>query len=62
LCFAATAFNATILIPRQIRIEHLGAIYRVFSRGDRREAIFLDDGIVMFLRTRLQEDKVTHEE
>ena len=31
-------------MPRQIRIEYPGAIYHVLSRGDRREAIFLDDG------------------
>ena len=31
-------------MPRQMRIEYPGAIYHVLSRGDRREAIFLDDG------------------
>ena len=30
-------------MPRQLRVEFPGAIYRVMSRGDRREAIFLDD-------------------
>jgi REP element-mobilizing transposase RayT len=32
------------LMPRQMRIEYAGAIYHVMSRGDRREAIFLDEG------------------
>src|SRR5665213_1040420 len=32
------------LMPRQIRIEYPGAIYHVLSRGDRRGAIFRDDG------------------
>ena len=31
------------LMPRQRRIEYEGAIYHVLSRGDRKEAIFLDD-------------------
>jgi REP element-mobilizing transposase RayT len=31
-------------MPRQMRIEYAGAIYHVMSRGDRREAIFLDGG------------------
>ena len=31
-------------MPRQIRIEYAGAIYHLLSRGDRREAIFLDEG------------------
>jgi hypothetical protein len=31
-------------VPRQIRIEYPGAIYHVLNRGDRREAIFRDDG------------------
>ena len=31
-------------MPRPLRIEYPGAIYHVMSRGDRREAIFLDDG------------------
>ena len=30
-------------VPRQRRIEYEGAIYHVLSRGDRKEAIFLDD-------------------
>ena len=30
-------------MPQQRRIEYEGAIYHVLSRGDRREAIFLDD-------------------
>ena len=30
-------------MPRQLRVEFPGAIYHVMSRGDRREAIFLDD-------------------
>ncbi len=28
---------------RQLRVEYEGAIYHLMSRGDRREAIFLDD-------------------
>ena len=32
------------LMPRQMRIEYAGAIYHVMSRGDRREAIFQDEG------------------
>jgi len=31
-------------VPRQIRLEYPGAIYHVLNRGDRREAIFRDDG------------------
>jgi REP element-mobilizing transposase RayT len=31
-------------MPRQMRIEYAGAIYHVMSRGDRREAIFQDEG------------------
>ena len=31
-------------MPRQIRLEYAGGIYHVMSRGDRREAIFLDEG------------------
>jgi len=30
-------------MPRKARLEYEGAIYHVMSRGDRREAIFLDD-------------------
>jgi REP element-mobilizing transposase RayT len=30
-------------MPRALRIEYPGAIYHVMNRGDRREAIFLDD-------------------
>ena len=30
-------------MPRKLRLEYPGAIYHVMSRGDRREAIFLDD-------------------
>lgn len=30
-------------MPRKVRIQYRGAIYHVMSRGDRREAIFLDD-------------------
>lgn len=32
------------LVPRQMRIECPGGIYHVLNRGDRREAIFRDDG------------------
>jgi putative transposase len=31
-------------VPRPLRIEYPGAIYHVMNRGDRREAIFADDG------------------
>jgi hypothetical protein len=30
-------------MPRKLRIEYDGAIYRVMNRGDRREPIFRDD-------------------
>ena len=30
-------------MPRSIRIEFAGALYHVMARGNRREAIFLDD-------------------
>ncbi len=30
-------------MPRRIRVQYPGALYHVMSRGDRREAIFLDD-------------------
>jgi len=30
-------------MARPLRIEYAGAIYHVTSRGDRREAIYLDD-------------------
>jgi hypothetical protein len=30
-------------MPRSIRIEFAGAFYHVMARGNRREAIFLDD-------------------
>lgn len=39
-------------MPRPLRIQYAGAIYHVLSRGDRREAIFLDDADRSeFLRT-----------
>ena len=39
-------------MARTVRIEYSGAIYHVMSRGDRREAIYDDDGDrVMFLKT-----------
>jgi len=31
-------------MPRQLRVEYPGAIYHVMSRGDRKRAIYLDDG------------------
>jgi hypothetical protein len=41
---------------RKLRIEYAGAIYHVMNRGDRREAIFLDDkdpkGFIATLRLR----------
>ena len=30
-------------MARQLRLEYAGAVYHVMSRGDRQEAIFLDD-------------------
>ena len=30
-------------MPRQLRLEYLGAVYHVMNRGDRREEIFRDD-------------------
>lgn len=39
-------------MPRQVRMEYAGAVYHVLCRGDRREAIFLEDGDrEMFLAT-----------
>src|SRR5437763_218934 len=39
-------------MPRPPRIEYEGALFHATSRGDRREAIFLDDqDKVQFLRT-----------
>jgi hypothetical protein len=34
-----------MLVPvaRKLRLQYAGAIYHVMNRGDRREAIFLDD-------------------
>ena len=30
-------------MPRTMRVEYAGAIYHVMDRGDRREAIFVDE-------------------
>jgi REP element-mobilizing transposase RayT len=39
-------------MARSVRIEYPGAFYHVLSRGDRREAIFLDEeDRMMFLET-----------
>jgi REP-associated tyrosine transposase len=39
-------------VPRKLRLEYEGAIYHLMNRGDRREAIFLDDADrVRFLET-----------
>ncbi len=39
-------------MPRKVRIEYLGAIYHLMSRGDRREDIFHDDvDLQDFLKT-----------
>ena len=39
-------------VARKLRVEYEGAIYHVMDRGDRREAIFRDDGDrEMFLKT-----------
>jgi len=43
-------------MPRKIRVEFPGAVYHVISRGDRQEAIFLDDvGCHDFLKTLAEE-------
>src|SRR5436309_413550 len=45
-------FCESALMPRPLRIEYEGALYHATSRGDRREAIFLDDqDKSQFLRT-----------
>ncbi|MGI8435431.1 MAG: transposase [Chthoniobacterales bacterium] len=42
-------------MPRPLRVEYPGAIYHVMNRGDRREAIFLDEqDRATFLRTLCQ--------
>lgn len=42
-------------MPRKVRIQYAGAVYHVMCRGDRREAIFADDGDrEMFLATLAQ--------
>jgi hypothetical protein len=33
----------TTRMPRKLRVQYPGAIYHVMNRGDRREAIFLED-------------------
>ena len=39
-------------MARKLRVQYPGAIYHVMNRGDRREAIFLDDrDREMFLET-----------
>jgi len=43
-------------MPRKIRVEFPGAVHHVISRGDRQEAIFLDDvGCHDFLKTLAEE-------
>lgn len=39
----ATGFPSPSPMPRQVRIEYPGAIYHGMARGNRREAIVLDD-------------------
>ena len=40
-------------MARTLRVEYAGAFYHVINRGDRREAIFLDDeGRQCFIATR----------
>ena len=42
-------------MPPQVRIQYEGAVYHVMCRGDRREAIFANDGDrEMFLGTLAQ--------
>jgi len=39
-------------VPRKLRVQYPGAIYHVMNRGDRREAVFLDDADrALFLET-----------
>ena len=43
-------------MPRKLRVEFPGAVHHVISRGDRQEAIFLDDvGCHDFLKTLAEE-------
>ena len=37
------AFEKLRSVPRKLRVQFEGAIYHVLNRGDRREAIFLED-------------------
>ena len=37
------------LMPRQLRVDHPGALYHVMSRGDRRDHIFLDNASLVHL-------------
>ena len=39
----AVLFGILSGMPRHPRVEYPGAIYHVMSRGDRKEAIYLDD-------------------
>jgi putative transposase len=42
-------------MARKLRVEYEGAIYHIMNRGDRREAIFRDDGDrLLFLETLAQ--------
>jgi REP element-mobilizing transposase RayT len=37
-------FSRLVVVARKLRVEYPGAIYHIMNRGDRREAIFRDDG------------------
>src|SRR5271166_5946402 len=37
------AIGSMASVPRQMRVEYPGAIYHIMSRGDRQQAIYLDD-------------------
>ena len=39
----AVLFGILLGMPRHPRVEYPGAIYHVMSRGDRKDAIYLDD-------------------
>ncbi len=42
-------------VPRKLRIEYEGVIYHAMNRGNRREAVFLDDADhELFLETQFK--------
>ena len=40
----AFAYSTLTLMARPLRIEFAGALYHITSRGDKKAAIYLDDG------------------